>query len=112
MHPGNLLIVQDLLPNGYTGDGYSWDGIRVSFGGPVDASAKLLVERIVVIWTCESCSGGVVFFTVEPHPDTGKIQATGWPDLMKIEATGGSNDLCGVLPVEPSTWGRIKALYR
>lgn len=109
---GNFLIVQDLLPNGYISDGYSWSGIRLSFGGPVDASAKVVVERIVGVWTCESCSGGVVYFQVEPHPDTGKIQATGWPDLMKIEATGGPNDLCGALPVEPSTWGRIKALYR
>jgi len=50
--------------------------------------------------------------TVEPHPNSAKIQATSWPDLLKIEAAGGYNNMCGVLSVEPSTWGRIKALYR
>ncbi len=78
----------------------------------MDASGKLVVQRIWGAWFCANCGGSTAYITVQPHPDSGKIQATSWPDLMKIEARGGFNNLCGVLPVKSSTWGRIKALYR
>ena len=110
---GSFFLIQDLVPDGYTIDGYSGTGIRVSFGGAVAAFGKVLVEGVVGGWFCESdCSGGPGIITVEPHPESGRVQATAWPDLVKIEATGGVNFLCGALPVEPTTWGSIKALYR
>jgi len=110
---GNLLIAEDLLPEGFTGEGYSGSGIRVLFGTPLDASARIVVERLYVLWTCNnSCSGSPLYLTVQPHPQSGRIQATRWPDLVKLDALGGFNSFCGVLPVTSSTWGQIKALYR
>ncbi len=109
---GNFGILQDFFPTGFTNEGFSGDGIRVSFGSSKDASGKLLVQRIWGAWFCASCGGSAAYIIVQPHPISGKVQGTGWPDLTKIEATGGFNNLCVVLPVESSTWGRIKALYR
>jgi len=109
---GNFGILLDLLPAGFTSDGFSGDGIRVSFGAPMDASGKFVVQRIWGAWFCANCGGSPAYLIVQPQPDSGKIQATSWPSLMKVEATGGFNDFCGVLPVKTSTWGQIKALYR
>ena len=111
---GNFIFVQDLVATGFSGTGYSGVGIRVDFGGPTNAHGNLLVQRIHGFWTCQPCGGGGFwpFIVVEPHNESGKIQATRWPDLTKVEAAGGVNSLCGVLPTEPTTWGRIKALYR
>lgn len=110
---GNFALLGDFFPNGSSGLGTSGTGIRVAFGGPIDASGTVLVQSIVGGWFCnDDCGGGPLFITVQPHPESGKIQGTAWPDLTKIEATGGVNFLCGTVPVEPSTWGRIKALYR
>lgn len=111
---GNFAFIQDLIPTGFSGIGYSGTGMRVSFGGPTNASGNLLVQSIWGFWNCQPCGGGafIPFIVVEPHNESGKIQATQWPDLAKVEADGGVNSLCGVLPTEPTTWGRIKALYR
>jgi len=111
---GNFGIVQDLVRPGFSGTGFSGIGIHVDFGGPANASGNLLVQRILGFWDCKPCGGGgwVTFIVVEPHNESGKIQATKWPDLTKVEALGGVNSLCGVLPTQPTTWGRIKALYR
>ena len=110
---GNFAILEDLLPVGYSSDGYSATGIRVSFNGPVDASGTIVVQRILGGWFCNDCGGPTFpYIAVKPHPDSGKIQATRWPNLVKIEGTGGFNALCGDIAVESSTWGSIKALYR
>lgn len=111
---GNFVFIQDLIPTGFSGIGYSGVGIRVDFGGPTNASGNLLVQSIFGFWNCQPCDccGFGPFIVVEPHDGSGKIQATRWPDLIKAEAAGGVNALCGVLPTEPTTWGRIKALYR
>jgi hypothetical protein len=110
---GNFVFFQDLIPAGFSGTGYSGVGMRVDFGGPINVVGKVLVQRIFGAWSCQPCGGGFIpFIVVEPHNVSGKIQATRWPDLAKIEADGGINPLCGVLPVASSTWGSIKALYR
>lgn len=110
---GNFALLVDMLPSGFSAEGHSGSGIRVAFGGPIDASGTVLVQSVVGGWFCnDDCGGGPLFITVQPHPESGKIQGTAWPDLTKIEATGGVNFLCGTTPVEATTWGRIKALYR
>jgi hypothetical protein len=109
---GHFGLLLDLVPVGYSIEGYSGTGIRVSFGGPLDASGKILVESVVGGWFCDCSEPIFPYITVQPHPDSGKIQATAWPDLIKVDAMGGFCVLCGTLPVESSTWGQIKALYR
>ena len=109
---GNFALLGDFFPNGFSGLGTSGTGIRVAFGGPIDASGTVLVQSVVGGWFCSCSEINFPYFVVQPHPESGKVQATAWPDLTKIEATGGVNFLCGTVPVESSTWGRIKALYR
>lgn len=108
----NFDFALEQFPPGFTGVGLTAEGVAISFGGPINASAKVIVETIVGLWYCDCGSLKFPYITVGPHSGSGKIQASRWPDMMKIEATGGYNSLCPVLPTEPSSWGRIKALYR
>jgi len=110
---GHLDWYADLLPPTYTAVGISVTGIVVSFPEPVDANGPFLIQRIIAQWICVGCpQPGIPFIAVEPHPTSGKVQATRWPDMTKVEAEGIVNLLCPVLPVEKTTWGQVKALYR
>ena len=108
-----LLWIADLIEPTYTATGTSVAGIVVSFPAPVDATGPFLIQRILFEWLCDGCPhDGIPYIQVRPHPISGKVQATRWPDLVKIEAAGMTNVLCGVIPVEETTWGQVKALYR
>jgi hypothetical protein len=109
---GSFSPLFDILPSGFTATGFSGAGINVSFGGPADATGLFLVERIGGGWFCADCTGPILTLSVVPHPDSGKIQATAWPTLSKIEAAGGINILCTSIPVRETTWGKVKALFR
>jgi hypothetical protein len=109
---GNMAYAGDLLPAGYTAIGFSVDGIVVSFPAPVYAGSTLLIQGVMFWWTCRGCPYPDYLIWIEPHPMSGKVQATRWPDLGKIEGMGRYSWLCPVVPVEQKTWGGIKALYR
>ena len=108
----NFEFAVEQFPSGFSGLGLTAEGVKVSFGAAIDASDKVVVETIIGLWYCECGAPGFPYIEVLPHPASGKIQATRYPDTAKIEAVGGYNSLCGVLPTEQSTWGRVKALYR
>lgn len=110
----------DIVPAGVA-EGFSIDGIRISFATPADATGQLLVQKIEFIYGCQGCrdykhpiSIMDVPLRVLPHPESGKIQAFRWPDMAAVEAVGLPAILCpriGV-PIEGSTWGAIKSLYQ
>jgi len=115
-----LGFVGDIVPAGVA-EGFSIDGIRISFATPADATGQLLVQKIEFIYGCEGCKNwktGITIMDVPlrvlPHPGSGKIQAVRWPDIVAIEATGSPAILCprAGAPVEGSTWGAIKSLYQ
>jgi hypothetical protein len=113
-----LLFLGDIVPAG-VGEGYSVEGIRITFLTPVDATGQFLVQRIDFIYQCEGCLDidGILILdaliTALPHPESGKIQAFRWPDMVAVEAEGLTSILCerASIPVEQTTWGMIKALY-
>ena len=108
---GPLLFLADLLPEGYSASGVSFGGIIVTFPGPVPFTSERLVHRVWFAWGCTGCQPWSIF--VQPHPASGKIQGTRWPDLVKVEGVGSSNLLCYLtVPTESETWGGVKALYR
>jgi hypothetical protein len=109
---GAMWWIVDLIQPTYTATGESYAGIRVAFPSPVDATGAFLIQRIMVYWMCD-CSGVELHYVmVLPHPISGKVQATRWPDMTKIEGQGLAGVICPVLPVEETTWGSIKALYQ
>ena len=91
--------------------GNSVTGISIGFPLPQNAFGKLEVYTVIFNWNCSGCvvtDGAVV---VSPHPITGFVRATQWPTLQFINATGMTGLVCPTVPVEDTTWGRVKALY-
>jgi hypothetical protein len=94
--------------------GSSPNGVSVvyNFGCFVLTEPTLLLEvTYSVFGTSENCS----FLEVASHPDYGVVYVQGC-ELETIAAVGGKltinpNEGCASLPVESSTWGRVKALY-
>ncbi len=108
-----FLFLADIVSAGVV-EGNSVGGIRISYPAPADATGRLVVNGIVFTCMCEVCAD-VKFDTpleVLPYPESGKIQAYRWPDMVGIEAVGLTSYLCWTAsPVKHTTWGNIKALF-
>ena len=114
-----LVFLMDIVPVGVA-EGFSIDGIRITFPTPVGTTPQLLIQKIHFLYMCQGCVAagtGFVFIdepiTVLPHPQSGKIQAIRWPDMVAVEAEGLISILCPHIgtPTERTTWGNIKALF-
>jgi hypothetical protein len=94
--------------------GTSPNGIRIAYGGCFDLPVFLLEVSYTVFGTSEDCSYLAV--VAAPGEDQrGPLVVDCNFDL--IVGTGGrliinSTPQCPPVPVESSTWGRVKALYR
>jgi hypothetical protein len=111
-YPPELVFVQDSIDASYQVAGESWSGIVISFPSPLDAHEAVLLERVIFEWACIACETTDIRAVVVPHPASGKIRAISWPDSEEVEAVGMTAIVCPLLPVENSTWGHVKALYR
>ncbi|MEE9271144.1 MAG: hypothetical protein V3V49_12885 [Candidatus Krumholzibacteria bacterium] len=90
-------------------------GLQLGFlGGAVDANTALILVEVVLLWQCSACTGtSNAPITVGPNPRTGLLGAfvLGDPDV-EIPGVGLTALICPTVPVEPTTWGRVKALYQ
>ena len=117
-----LEFLGDNVPVGVA-EGFSIDGIRITFPTPVGTTPQLLIQKIFFFYMCEGCvpartgrPGRTLLdepITVLPHPQSGKIQAIRWPDMTAVEAEGLISILCPHIgtPTERTTWGNIKGLF-
>ncbi len=114
-----LGFLGDNVPVGVA-EGFSIDGIRITFPTPVGTTPQMLIQKIFFRYMCQGCVAAKtglalldVPITVLPHPQSGKIQAIRWPDMVAVEAVGLISILCPHIgtPTERTTWGNIKALF-
>jgi hypothetical protein len=106
--------------------GQTTTGIATAWPYPQNAYSPLVVAKVMVMWVCQNCTPEFthVPFCANGHSLTGYIRAVRWPDNQFIYATNKATCLCPTccgdpcecpsspIPVEESTWGSIKALYR
>jgi hypothetical protein len=93
--------------------GTSQTGIYMSYGGCVFAPTLILEVTYALSGTSSTCS----FLEVVNHPDQPFIMT---PDCFADEpgpARGGKlivnpNASCSTVATQPTTWGRVKSLYR
>ncbi len=111
-YPPQLLYISDLPPANTLVLGNSPYGITIAWTIPANAFIGLVVQKILVLWQCDGCPGYNYPVVVNPHPMTGYLRAVRWPDLVTVDAIGMTSLICAVIPVEETTWGGIKALYR
>ena len=107
---GQWFIDQNL----FAAVGDSQTGVSVDYGACLSGNRVLQIMGFINAGTTSNCC----YWTVGPHPSapSGKIEATDCLD-QTVYPTGGQGIVnalpscdCNV-PVEDTTWGKVKALY-
>ena len=113
-YPPELQFLGDVYPHVGIPVGNTAVGLRYGFTLAQNGNSAILVAVATVIWQCRNCQGGLsdVPVLVGPHPLSGLLQATSFPDPeVTIPGVGLTALICPTVPVEETTWGGIKALY-
>lgn len=87
------------------GIGITWHSI------PANGWSPVLCQKARYLWWCGDCSVTNIPWDVEPHPQSGKVQAIRFPDNARFDCVGMRSYICATVPVEETTWGGVKALY-
>lgn len=92
-YPSIMTFIEDqFLPS--LALGTSETGIMLAFGTPRDATGQLLVQTVIVQWTCDDCIQFNDPIVVVPHPTSGLVDAVAHPSGDIIVSTGGTSRLC------------------
>jgi len=86
-------------------------GISQGWGIPVNAFAPVVVTKVLVQWNCVDCVSPDIPVDVVPHPESGFVRATDFPDYEFINGVGLRSLICSTVPTEETTWGQVKSLY-
>lgn len=87
----------------------------MAFGVPQNGVAfGINLLRILVQWSCVDCTLADVPVVVQGHPlfnPGGDPQYTCLFQIPLFQAKGLTALICPTVPVEETTWGRVKSLY-
>jgi hypothetical protein len=63
---------------------------------------------------CDACApeNWNVPISVRPYPGQIFVRAVEWPNLNIVLAVGMTAIICPTSPIQETTWGQVKALYR
>jgi hypothetical protein len=101
------------IPGGNLVIGQSPIGISMSWQIPVSGFAPVRVMSAAVLWMCSGCAGSEnTPVIVIPNPETDVLAFVSWPGIQAIPTVGMTSLICATVPVESTSWGQIKALYR
>lgn len=86
-------------------------GISEGFALPQNGFSPIIVAKILFLWNCGGCVVTDDPIIVSPHPLSGFVRATDFPNYDLINAVGMTSLVCATVPAEETSWGRIKSLY-
>ncbi len=85
-------------------------GITEVWQLPLNGFAPMRLAKIN--YFCSMCQDDSPI-VVTAHPVSGALRATRYPDLAFVYAIGMTSIFCpNLIPVQNSTWGEVKALYK
>ncbi len=114
-YPPELQWIGEFYPIPAVANGTTPTGLQLGFLSPgVDGNSVFIVASVTVLWQCGGCTGDAnVPVTVGPHPLSGFVQGVDIsvnPSVL-IPGVGLTALICPTVPVEETTWGKVKALY-
>ena len=115
--PNELVYVADIAvdPVGSVMIGTSPSGIAIAWGGCClpDASTGTTLLLTILVLTAPGCNCHDAI-RVSGYGPLSKSNPTlvRYPDFSEVQLYGMSSGMCGTTPVEPTTWGKVKSLYR
>jgi hypothetical protein len=113
-YPLQMMFLGDMFPSDRLTIGSSQAGVGVSWPLPANAFDALLVQKVRILWLCQGCGPEDynIPIRVLPYPGQPTVRAVRWPDLVVVPAAGMTSLICPLVPVEETTWGDIKSLFR
>jgi hypothetical protein len=92
--------------------GTSETGIASAWPLPFWEHKPTMVNKVIFTWNCQGSQEDGIPIHVVPHPVTGFVRGVEWWDHSFVYAVGISGWIrASEVPVENTSWGRIKALY-
>jgi hypothetical protein len=93
--------------------GSSPTGTTIGWSVPKNAFDGAVLLQVLFVWNCQQCGGSEnTPWRIVPNPMTGYLRAVEFGTNQVVDAVGMLSVICATTPVENSTWGQIKALYR
>ena len=114
LYPTQLMFLGDMMVGYAISIGNSAVGIGIAFPIPLIAHVQAVVLKVNFVWMCDNCGpeNQNVPIIVLPYPGQPWIRAVEWPNLNVHVGIGVTALICATVPVQETTWGNIKALYR
>lgn len=91
--PPEILWLGDLELNNCLRLGTPDQGVSLAFFTPQDASGRVVIQEIVVLWLCEECVTTNATIEFAPHPMTGSLRAVS-SDLVFRDVVGLPSYVC------------------
>ena len=115
--PGCFTFLGDVVYNGALTIGTSINatGISISYPVPGDGFHPFKTQSINVFWNCTDCTGWAISpINVIGLGPGGFVETISWPHLTTKWGVGMVSLVCAFppIPVEETTWGNVKSLYR
>ena len=110
VYPPEMLFLGD--NTGGLNIGNSMMGIATSWPFPINAFGSAIVNTVTFVWKCDGCPRTDIPVPVVPHPITGFVRAVRWPDNALISGIGMTSLICPTIPIEETSWGKIKEIYK
>jgi hypothetical protein len=120
-YPSHLIWLADVpaYDDGTVIIGNSPTGIAIAWGNccmpdPSSGRTLLLTPLVFVSQQCDCNVGFFGSIVVTGYTPLGKQNPSliRYPDLTEVSGLGSYSYMCGPIATEPTTWGKVKSLYR
>ncbi len=111
-YPSSVIFLGDVVGPDFLKLGSSPSGISIAYPVPQNAFDPFVAQMVLFQWNCSSCVTTNDPVDVGPHPNSGKSQVVEWQTNNLIEGVGMRSLICATVPVQETTWGKVKSLYR
>ncbi|UCF04634.1 MAG: hypothetical protein JSV33_11980 [bacterium] len=106
------------IPEGSLVLGYPLEGVSITVWPPVSTCTTnhlfVCTVRLFAIDTCWEYDGSIgdAYIRIVPHPDSGGIYGTCWPENYMFDFIGLTSIICPQpIANEEASWGAIKGLF-
>ncbi|UCH84512.1 MAG: hypothetical protein JSW50_02125 [Candidatus Latescibacterota bacterium] len=89
-------------------------GISMGWPNPQNGFTTIPICGVIIVWNCGGCCPQTdIPLSVVTNPNTTFLGFTDFPNFLPVPAVGLTSTICACsIPVEESTWGKVKSLYQ